>query len=166
MLTLLMFFLQSVPHIFLSLSFFSPVSAELFFLPLPLLFTPFLSVLRLVSLHFLSLLPSCVCSGSHVGFTERGRVRHRDGETERGGGGGSNDLVEEGMSLHAVIGYYFSSSALLFHPSPSHYLHLSERLQRSHSSSCCVLSICVCDGSLARLDRCKLILFCNPVTSH
>lgn len=33
----------------------------------------------------------------------------REGQRERG------DLVEEGMSLHAVIGYYFSSSALLFY---------------------------------------------------
>lgn len=39
-----------------------------------------------------------------------------------------DDLVEEGMSLHAVIGYYFSSSAPLFSLSlsPSHYLHPGE----------------------------------------
>lgn len=86
------------------------------------------------TLHFLWFLPSSVFSRSHVGLTERDRKRWRE----------RNDLVEEGMSLHAVTGYYFSSSALLFFLSPPHYLHPSEPPQQSLLSALCVLSICVC----------------------
>jgi len=59
-----------------------------FFLPLSsfsLLFPLFsqVSVLRFMSPRFLSSLPSCVCSGSHVASTERGRVRQRERESAR-----------------------------------------------------------------------------------
>ena len=151
---------------FLSLSFFS-VSAELLFLlsrSSPYIL-PHSSMYCVSCLYtcLLSSLPFCDCSGSHVGMTERGKVR----QSEREGGreGGRDDLVEEGMSLHAVIWYYFSSSALLFHLSPPHYSHPSEALQQSHSFLL-LGSVGVCDGSLTGFDRFKLILFCNPVHSH
>lgn len=68
-----------------------------------------------------------------------GFIRERDRERR-----GRDDLVEEGMSLHAVIDYYFSSSALLFYCSPPHYSHPSEAPQQSHSSpSVPCLSLCL-----------------------
>lgn len=78
-----------------------------------------------------------------------------------------DDLVGEGMSLHVVIGYYFSSAALLFYLSPSNYLHPNERPQQSPSSHrCSVVCLSLLCWTLTWLDHFKTIDLHTEVWSN